>query len=146
VKRTPLRRHRKPAKTTDELALMLNWVLRVHEASGERSQLSGRPAEVAHHVVYQQKLRRHAKEIDVDPLMLLWDPRNGMSLTLREHERHHSGVRPILLSELPDDVWRFAADYRLESYLERRYPGEDCGCRRHAPCELHTISPKGWRP
>lgn len=76
----------------------------------------GMPKRVAHHAISQQELRKHG----IDPFA---DPRNGVPLSQRRHERHHSRVEPLRLDELPDEIHAFVADHpALLPYLERVYP------------------------
>jgi hypothetical protein len=122
LRRTPLKRRRKPKRSTESIAASLKWYLGAFARADGKSQLSGKPGEQVHHIAYAQTLRRVAKDHGVDPDVLLWDPRNAMLLTTWEHERHHNRTRPILLHELPRDVWAFAEEWRLVDYLRARYP------------------------
>lgn len=99
----------------------LAWKIAVTGKHGGYSMLSDGAAEIAHHAIDQQALRRRAKDLGIDADWLLWDPRVGVPLTDREHVDHHSWKRRLTLDELPDDVWRFAADYGLEYWLERHH-------------------------
>lgn len=69
----------------------------------------------AHHIVPRQQCRKHGAPE--------WDTRNGMPVTKRRHERHHSRVEPIHRTELPDEVFLFLADYpALQPWFDRTYP------------------------
>ena len=71
---------------------------------------------VAHHVLYQQELRKHGHSD------LLWDLRNRLVVEHRKHERHHSGSKPIKRSELSQDNLDFAEELGLTYLIERHYP------------------------
>lgn len=74
-----------------------------------------RPYLVGHHIILQQHCRRH----DVP----LWDVRNGVPLTKRRHEGHHSRHEPIQRAELPDEIYEFLDDYpMLRRYFDKTYP------------------------
>lgn len=66
----------------------------------------------AHHVIYEQVLRREGLD--------LWDTRNRMLLCFACHAAHHARTRVL---ELRDDhsVWGFAADHGLTWWLVRTY-------------------------
>jgi hypothetical protein len=71
-----------------------------------------------------------------------WGPQDTRQ-AIEDLERRivrHGNASPILDAERHADFQRDLED-ELDGWLE-----EDCGCRKGAPCELHTISPKGWRP
>lgn len=79
--------------------------------------LRPKPHLQAHHIVTQQECRKHN--------VPLWDSRNGVPVTVRRHERHHTRVEPIHRSELPDEIYSFLADYPvLWTYFNRVY-GEE---------------------
>jgi len=68
-----------------------------------------------HHIVSRQECRKHGAPE--------WDARNGVPVTKRRHERHHSRVEPIHRSELPEEIFAFLTDYpRLWPYFTRTYP------------------------
>lgn len=101
------------------------WREAVFGLHGPWSLLSGAPAETAHHCITRQQLRR---ELPADVYKAaIRDPRNGVPLTNREHERHHSRMAVIPADRLPGSVWEFAADLdraygtRLTVWLERTY-------------------------
>ena len=69
----------------------------------------------AHHIISRQECRKHG--------VPEWDARNGVPVTKRRHERHHSRVEPITRCELPDEIYSFLADYPvLWRYFNRMYP------------------------
>lgn len=69
----------------------------------------------AHHIIPRQQCRKHG--------VPEWDSRNGVPVTKRRHERHHSRVEPIHRSELPDEVYDFLAEFPvLWRYFDRMYP------------------------
>lgn len=97
----------------------LAWKLAVLERD-QRCCVHGNPAEcdngwVAHHVVYQQELRRTWPD-------LLWHPLVGMGVCGLAHRQHHNRVRPILTAEIPPAVLAFLREAGYGLYLERRYP------------------------
>jgi len=69
---------------------------------------------VAHHVVYQQELRRSRPA-------LLWNPLSGMLVCGIAHTQHHNRSRPILLDEIPPAVAAFLREAGYSYYLERHY-------------------------
>jgi len=89
----------------------------------------GRPADVRHHVVYQQELRRVAGRDKARGDALRGDPRGMVPMCNSCHERHHSRSKPLPLSVLPDCAFVFAAEVlgsdRAFNYLGRTCVGED---------------------
>lgn len=83
---------------------------------------SGSPDTQAHHVIPQQTLRRRARDLGVDANLLLWDRRNGVELTRRRHERHHSGHEPLTGADVPASVFEFAEQFGLGWWLEKHLP------------------------
>lgn len=79
----------------------------------------------AHHVIPQQTLRSHARLHGLTAPELLWDPRVGVAVSGRRHDRHHSGHEPIRRAELPPDVFEFAEQYGLGWYIDRHYPATE---------------------
>lgn len=79
---------------------------------GTRSNLDG------HHVVPRRVLIRNGF---ADFVM---DRRNRAAACRRCHESHECRHRPILRGELPASVFEFAAELRLEWYIDRHYPVE----------------------
>lgn len=76
----------------------------------------------AHHCITQQQLRRRARDLGLEPHVLLWDARVGVAVTERRHARHHARSEPILRAELPASVFVFAEEYDLMAYVDRVYP------------------------
>jgi hypothetical protein len=70
----------------------------------------------AHHILYQQELRKHGHSD------LLWDLRNRLVVEYRKHERHHSGAEPIKMSELSLENVQFAEELGLYWLLVKHYP------------------------
>lgn len=69
-----------------------------------------------HHIVTRAECKKHG--------VTEWDVRNGVPVSERRHARHHSRHEPIHLSELPDEVYGFLADYpALKPYFDRTYFG-----------------------
>lgn len=75
-----------------------------------------------HHAIPEQRLRRHARDLGVAEYRLAYDPRVGLPVTRRRHERHHSGVEPIRRDELPRSVIAFCHEWSLTHVLDRIYP------------------------
>lgn len=75
-----------------------------------------------HHAIPEQRLRRHARTLGVPEYVLAYDPRIGLPVTRRRHERHHSGIEPICRDELPREVFAFAHKWALTHVLDRIYP------------------------
>lgn len=69
----------------------------------------------AHHVTTQQQLRRAGRHD------LLWDPRNGMAVCDRAHDRHHLGYQRIPLACVPTRCVEFAREHGFERVLDRYY-------------------------
>ena len=68
-----------------------------------------------HHVIPQRVIR-----LEVDPELVtqaLSDPRNGVPLARWHHDQVEAAMTVI---DVPDDVWRFAADYGLAWWLENQ--------------------------
>ena len=80
--------------------------------------VTGNRPEQSHHVVTRQKLRKIGRED------AWWDARNGVPVTTRAHQRHHSRHAPIPLSSLPPEALEFAAEVLGDAapdYLRRFY-------------------------
>jgi hypothetical protein len=106
------------------------WFLAALARAGYRSELSGDKVFVcsgvpvadrcahAHHIVSKQWLRRNGYHD------LVWEPRNAMMLTKREHEAHENGSRRIRRGELRGDTLAFAREIGppAEVELERKHP------------------------
>ena len=92
------------------------WRDAVMRSTGGLSIISGLPAEEAHHVIPKGVLRRRGLSAHV------WDARNGVPLTRREHERHTTRVEPLLLSILPAAAFDFATQHGLEWHVKKHYP------------------------
>lgn len=94
------------------------WRESVMRRARWRCEACGGRAAHAHHVVYDQELRRRS--------LWRWDPRNGMAVCLFCHERHHNRSRPIHVDKLREDTLDAAfsvlGDYAFD-YIHRRYGG-----------------------
>lgn len=131
----PLRRRRKrrdPARPLEWLPYSPGWWADRVDQHPEPIILSSTQSNedwrfdkvVRHHVIPQQTLRNHADVRRVKPWILVWDPRVGIKVSKRRHERHHSGHEPIRRDELPARVFEFAEEMGLGWYLDRHYPKE----------------------
>lgn len=98
----------------------LAWQRSVAEMHGVWSLVSGLPAETAHHACTKQTLRHELGYGDAYERAIR-DPRNGVPLTNREHDRHHSRSEPLGLSVLPESVFVFADELGLGWWLLRTY-------------------------
>lgn len=89
----------------------------------------GNPADILHHVIARQELRRVAGKDLERYAQLIRDSRGMVPLAQSCHERHHSRSRPLLLNRLPDEAFVFAAEVlgagRAYNYLGRVCCGED---------------------
>lgn len=90
-----------------------DWTRRVFALQGSFCVVTGQRAEQAHHAVPVSLL------IDKGLGSHAGDPRNGVPVTRRVHERHETAYERILRSCLPTSVFEFAAEHGLEWYLER---------------------------
>lgn len=122
MKRTALKRQRKPPMSASEREMAAAWarggqtkacvVCRARNPSG-------------HHIVTQQRLKAKASEMGVPAHRLLWDRRNRLWLCERHHLAHHDRSKPItweLLQRHAPKVFQFVRELDLEPWLERRYP------------------------
>ncbi len=90
----------------------------------------GQLADVLHHVVYRQELRRVAKSNGLDYEALIRDGRNLVPMRKSFcHANHHARAAPLRLALLPPCVYAFAAETLgtgpAYEFLRRRYAGED---------------------
>lgn len=121
-RRTPLprgKRLRAKPKPVDEAARGLagEWYRAVVPATQRRTHQG-------HHVIPQQTLKNLFPNGHGGRTLpqILWDPRNGMAVERRRHERHTSAHERIARSELPASVFEFAGELGLDWYLDRHYP------------------------
>lgn len=87
------------------------WRKCVHDASAGRCIISGARAYGpddrsfdAHHPLPKRELRLRGL------FQCVWDPRNGVWLAERVHERHEGGSARIPRERLPASVWAFCAE------------------------------------
>jgi hypothetical protein len=95
-----------------------DWTRRVFELHGAVCVVTGQRAQQAHHGLPVQLLIREGLA------EFAGDPRGGVPVTKRVHERHETAHERILLSCLPASVFELAAELGLDWYLEdeRVYP------------------------
>jgi hypothetical protein len=129
VKRGGAIKRKAKRRTPEEIAESLAWHMEVMRQTGDILTAGDTYPLVlhAHHIIPQQTLRRRAREIGVREGELLWDARNGVPMSPRRHERHHTGLEPLRWDELPERrryyAQMFAVSYGLEPWLERHMPG-----------------------
>lgn len=87
------------------------------------------PEHDPHHVLPQRVIRRYVRSLrlpveDAKRLLrsLLWDPRNGICLDRRCHDKHESGFRPVPRELIPAKAFQFARELGLDWWLEKHYP------------------------
>ena len=95
-----------------------DWTRRVFEMHGAVCVVTGQRAHQAHHAIPVQVLIREGLAEHAG------DPRNGVPVTKRVHERHEQAVERILVACLPASVFEFAREHGIDWYLdnERIYP------------------------
>lgn len=71
----------------------------------------------AHHVVSQQAIRKRCRELGIDPVEPLWDPRNGMCLCEHCHMNHEVAADRIPAKYLMPQHWTFARWLGLDHLL-----------------------------
>ena len=119
IKRSRALRHRYRKPSEKERARA--WRDAVMRSTGGLSVVSGETAHECHHVIAKGFLRQRGLSEHV------WDARNGVPLTRREHARHTSRLESIPLGCLPEQVFDFAAAHGLEWYLEKNYATAEGG-------------------
>lgn len=82
-----------------------------------------------HHVLPARYIRRYVRSLrlpadEAAKLLrsLLWDPRNGICLDRRCHDKHEKAFRRVPREVIPEKAWQFARELGLERVLERAYP------------------------
>lgn len=86
-----------------------------------------------HHILPARYIRRFVRtkrrelHLDVDEtkrllLSLMYDPRNGMSLDRRCHDKHEKAFFRVPREAIPRKAWQFAAELEMTHVLERLYP------------------------
>lgn len=98
------------------------WAKTVRATSANRSILPPHTRvtsrDFPHHVIPKQELRRRGLFDRV------WDPRNGVAVTLGEHDEHERAHRRIPRRCLPESVFEFAREcgpWALD-YIDKTYP------------------------
>lgn len=110
----PKRRKRTDPAVTEAWYVAVLAKTPVLFASTETASASAVLARQCHHIVNRQACRKHGAPE--------WDARNGVPVSKRRHERHHSRVEPIRRNELPGEVFEFAEEHGLGAWLDRMYP------------------------
>lgn len=96
------------------------WRAAVFAAQGGKCIVTGKRltnADAGHHVIEAQALRREG----LDPF---GDPRWGIGVKRRVHERHHTATERIAYERLPLGAIEVAREHNLEHLLERYHPTE----------------------
>lgn len=119
MKRSYIKRGRRPRRTAEEMVASAAWHLEVMRASDGRCVVTGEKAEECHHVLSQMALKKRGLHAH------LWDARNGIALTTRIHARHTTRIAPIPLDLLPKPALEFARELGLEHLIERAYPEQE---------------------
>lgn len=134
-RRTPLpavnaeREKRRREKRAEEGPLSpWEWHVEVWRLASGRCAVTGRAIPLltrntTHHPLRKTILRGRGLYGSV------WDPRNGVLVLPRVHERHETGTERILRDYLPDRLWEFAEELggwaRIE--IERSHPTQGGG-------------------
>lgn len=104
------------------------WRVQVFELSGGRCIVTGARARDA----FDRRFHaHHPLEKELLPDEHKWDPRNGVLVTVRAHERHTLAVDRIPRELLPARVWEFARE------MDGLRPGTQWATE--AVCRLHPI-------
>ena len=128
-----LRRRRKAPRTQLEQTASERWIAEVKRQPvliSATQPSGGFMQTVGHHIIPRQTLESWLDEI-LEPVTpdrraaIIWDVRNGLHVSKRRHERHHSGHEPIPRLALPDAVFEFADEFGFDWYLDRHYPKEE---------------------
>jgi hypothetical protein len=84
-----------------------------------------------HHVLPARYIRRYVRSLrlpadEAARLMrsLLYDPRNGICLDRRCHEKHETAFLPVPREAIPAKAWQFTRELGLEWVLDRLYPSD----------------------
>lgn len=128
MKRTPLKRRRKPLKLSDQQADRQAREAFKRSVCRQPCAVCGKKTGLeAHHVLPAQHIRSYGRSEGWDSRTLrrwLYDPENGLSLCSRCHARHTVAHRRLARSLVPGRCWVFAR--RLGGWavvrLEREYP------------------------
>lgn len=75
----------------------------------------------AHHVVDKDYIRRRVSK---DPAVV-YDPRNGMPVCRRCHEKHTLAVKRLSIRLIPFPAWEFAREHNVEHRIEAHYDPAD---------------------
>lgn len=101
--------------------------LAVLRPGGKRAKCAvcGAPADDAHHVLAKQTIKQYALSAGLswDELQdLLWDPRNGLPVCRRDHDRHENAFARIPRHCIPGVAWDFADAIEMGHRLDANYP------------------------
>lgn len=113
MKRTPIKPGRRASRSLQERRRAAAWWDAAMKSTEGRCVVTGRYAEEIHHAIPRQSLRHRGLDI--------WDPRNGVPVTRRTHERHTTAVERIPRECLPASVEEYASEIGLTHLLDRYY-------------------------
>lgn len=147
---TPLRsrstlKRSKPLKRGNLRALRLAWTKLDEQAHAEWRRkvirgrcvicvLKGRRSDLhhehdPHHVLPARYIRRYVRSLQLPAAearkllrSLLYDPRNGLCLDRRCHDRHEMAFEHVPYEAIPQKAIQFARELGLEWVLEKLYP------------------------
>jgi hypothetical protein len=118
VKRSAIKR--KPRKSRHDSELAAAFVIAVLHKNKGRCIVTGERADEAHHVIPKGWL--WARRWDFEDIQkVMWDPRNGVPVAHRAHEKHTGAARAESLiprSALLPENFAFAKEHGLEWKIE----------------------------
>lgn len=83
----------------------------------------------AHHIVPARYIRRYVRSLRLDApeaakllARLLYDPRNGLCLCRRDHDKHETGYTRVPRELIPSKAFQFARELKLDYVIDRFYP------------------------
>jgi hypothetical protein len=97
--------------------------------SVEKAQASLHGRRDAHHVLPARYIRRYVRSLRLPAeeafkllVSLLYDPRNGICLCRRCHDKHETGFRRVPRALIPTKAVQFAREIGLDWYIDKTYP------------------------
>lgn len=123
MKRSAIKR--KPRKRRHDPELAAAWFMTVLAKNHGRCIVTGVKATEAHHVIPKGWLWNRRWDFD-DIQAVMWDPRNGVPLAHRVHERHTGATKSeskIPRYALPAEAFEFAEEHGITWKLEQETHG-----------------------